>query len=187
MRITSVLASALILSTCFLASAKEAKEASKSVLDKRASIDADAQKALDELTSKQPHSKTIMEKAYGWAAFDATKAAFVVSGGGGTGVAVEKESAKRTYMKMGTGGVGIGLGVQNMRIVFFFETKDAFDKFVISGWQAQAGATAAAGNEGANAEATFSNGMAYWVLTDKGFMLNADIAGTKYFKNDKLN
>jgi lipid-binding SYLF domain-containing protein len=90
-------------------------------------------------------------------------------------------------MKMGTGGVGVGLGGQNMRIVFFFENKAAFDKFVNSGWQAQAAATAAAGNEGANAEGTFSDGMAYYVMTDAGLMLNADIAGTKYSKNDKLN
>lgn len=186
MRILALAAAALLVVTPALAeegqSKKEAERAAK-----RAEIDARAQKALDELAEKQPQSKKFMETAYGWAAFDATKVAVVVSGGGGTGVAVVKEGGQRTYMKMGTGGVGLGLGGQNMRIVFFFETKDAFDKFVTSGWQAQAGATAAAGNEGANAEATFSNGMAYYVMTDAGFMLNADIAGTKYFKHDKLN
>jgi lipid-binding SYLF domain-containing protein len=90
-------------------------------------------------------------------------------------------------MKMGTGGIGFGLGAQNYNVVFLFETRAAFDGFVEKGWQADASAQAAAGSAGANAEATFRNGVAVWQITDKGLMASADIAGTKYWKNDKLN
>ncbi len=38
-----------------------------------------------------------------------------------------------------------------------------------------------------NAEATFRNGLAVYQLTGTGLMLQADIAGTKYWKNRKLN
>ena len=38
-----------------------------------------------------------------------------------------------------------------------------------------------------NAETTFRNGLAVYQLTGTGLMLQADIAGTKYWKNRKLN
>ena len=44
-----------------------------------------------------------------------------------------------------------------------------------------------AGTEGATAEVTFSDGLAFFQIVDKGLMANADIAGTKYWKSDKLN
>jgi len=33
----------------------------------------------------------------------------------------------------------------------------------------------------------FVNGLAIYQLTEKGLILNADLAGTKYWKNDDLN
>ena len=39
----------------------------------------------------------------------------------------------------------------------------------------------------ADAKTNFVNGLAIYQLTEKGLMLNADIAGTKYWLNDKLN
>jgi len=41
--------------------------------------------------------------------------------------------------------------------------------------------------EKAKAKELFVNGLAIYQLTEKGLMLNADIAGTKYWKNKKLN
>jgi len=38
-----------------------------------------------------------------------------------------------------------------------------------------------------SAGTTFSNGLAVYPLTDKGLMLQADISGTQYWKNKKLN
>jgi len=106
---------------------------------------------------------------------------------GGNGVAVEKATGKRTYMKMGTGGIGFGLGGQKYQVIFLFQDRQTFENFVNKGWVAEASAKAAAGTSGANAKTTFTNGMAVYQLTDKGLMANADIAGTKYWKNDKLN
>ena len=79
---------------------------------KRAKIDETAQQALDELFTKSVKAETLFEKAYGWAVFDNLKVAVILSGGGGNGVAVDKESGERTYMKMGTAGIGLGLGGQ---------------------------------------------------------------------------
>jgi lipid-binding SYLF domain-containing protein len=90
-------------------------------------------------------------------------------------------------MKMGTAGIGLGLGGQSYQVVFFFQDKQTFDNFVEKGWKADASAQAAAGSEGANATTGFKNGIAVWQITDKGLMASADISGTKYWQNKKLN
>ncbi len=154
---------------------------------KAAKIDETADETLQQLFSERAKAKDLFNRSYGWAVFDNLKLAFGVSGGGGNGVAVERKTGKRTYMKMGTGGVGVGLGVNKYQVVFLMEDRQTFDNFVNKGWQADAGATAAAGTAAAEAKADFVNGLAIYQLTEKGLMLNADIAGTKYWKNKKLN
>lgn len=154
---------------------------------KRMKISEMGDQALEDLFTKSIKAETLYEKAYGWAAFSNVKVAFIISGGGGKGVAVNKETGERTYMKMGTLGIGFGLGGQSYKVVFFFQDEGSFYNFVENGWQADAGARAVAGKQGVNAETTFTNGIAVYQMTDTGLMANADIAGTKYSKNKKLN
>jgi lipid-binding SYLF domain-containing protein len=154
--------------------------------EKRAAIDARAGETLERLFEKSPKAKTLYDGAYGCAVFGNWKFSFVVTGGGGKGVAVAKVSGDRTYMNMGTGGLNLGLGGQKYQVVFLFEDAQTFDTFVNKGWEAEASANAVAGDKGANASATFRNGMAVYQLTDGGLMLQADISGTKYWKS-KLN
>ncbi len=154
---------------------------------KAAKIDETADEALQKLFSEHPKAKSLAANSYGWAVFDNLKLAFGISGGGGNGVAVNRSTGKRTYMKMATGGVGLGLGVNKYQVVFLMEDSTTFNNFVEKGWQADAGATASAGKAAAEAKTDFVNGLAIYQLTEKGLMLNADIAGTKYWKNKKLN
>jgi lipid-binding SYLF domain-containing protein len=154
---------------------------------KRAEIDTKAKETLDELLAKNEKAKALYDKAYGYAVFGNWKFAFIVSGGGGSGVAVDKGSGKRTYMNMGTVGVGLGLGGKKYQVVFLFENAERFNGFIEKGWQADTSATAAAGTAAAEAGTGFVEGIAIYQITDKGLMANADIAGTKYWKDDKLN
>jgi len=154
---------------------------------KRAKIDAEAKASLDEVLAKSENAGGLFAKAYGWAAFDNLKIAIGWSGGGGNGVAVNKGNGARTYMKMGTVGIGLGLGAQKYQVVFLFQDEKTFRNFVDKGWQADATAQAAAGTAGAGAQTGFVNGIAIYQLTEAGLMASADIAGTKYWKNKKLN
>jgi lipid-binding SYLF domain-containing protein len=154
---------------------------------KRAKINEVAQDTLQRLFKENPKAKELYDRAIGWAVFDNTKVAFGVSGGGGNGVAVSKETGKHAYMKMGTVGVGFGLGVNSYQVVFLFQDDVTLNNFIEKGWQADAGATASAGKNAAEVKTNFVNGLAIYQLTDKGLMLNADIAGTKYKLNNKLN
>jgi len=177
--------SVLALVASFNVIADEGKQAKND--EKRQKIDAMADEALGTLTGKNTGAKKLYDKAFGYAVFDNLKIAIGVSGGGGSGVAVAKDGSERTYMKMGTGGVGLGLGGQKYQVIFFFQTEKAFRSFVDKGWKAETGAQAAAGKEGASAETTFHDGLAIYKMNDAGLMASADVSGTKYWKNDKLN
>jgi lipid-binding SYLF domain-containing protein len=154
---------------------------------KRMKLDEMAEAALTELLTENDKAKELYENSYGWAVFDNLKLAFGISGGGGNGVARVKDTNQKTYMKMGTGGVGLGLGANKYQVIFLFQDSQTYDNFVDAGWQADAGATASAGTNAAEVKTGFVNGIAIYQMTEKGLMANADIAGTKYWKNDKLN
>jgi len=168
-----------------LVAAEEEKVVKKD--EKRQEINQMADEALAKLTGDNAGAKKLYDSAYGYAVFDNLKIAIGISGGGGSGVAVAKDGSERTFMKMGTGGVGLGLGGQKYQVVFFFETEKAFRSFVDKGWKAETGAQAAAGKAGASAETTFHNGLAIYKMNEAGLMASADVSGTKYWKNDKLN
>jgi lipid-binding SYLF domain-containing protein len=162
-----------------------ADDSSKAV-KRRAEIDAMSKTTLDNVVKENADIKELYDKAVGYAVFKVTKGGFIVSGGAGNGVAVDKASGKRTYMRMGLGGIGLGIGGQRYEMVVLFENKERMDKFIAGGWDSSATAEAAAGKEGKAARATFYDGVAYYQITDKGLMAHADITGTKFWVNDDL-
>lgn len=153
----------------------------------RTEVDKVAEGTLKTVLEKSPSAKTLFEKSYGYAAFDSRKSAFIITAGKGLGVAVRKDTGERTYMHVATAGVNIGAGVQFYRGLFLFENKEAFDAFVNKGWQADAEAGATLGKASLEAQAKFTNGMAYYQLSDTGIMLDASLSGSKYWKSSELN
>jgi lipid-binding SYLF domain-containing protein len=154
---------------------------------KRAKIYETANQSLKSVLGGNEKAKGLFDNSYGWAGFDNLKIAWGFSGGGGNGVAVNLKSGARTYMKMGTAGIGFGVGVHKYQVVFLFQDEKTFRNFVDKGWKADASASAAAGTAGVSGQSGFVNGIAVYQLTDKGLMAAADITGTKYWKNKKLN
>jgi lipid-binding SYLF domain-containing protein len=180
------LALALIPAAVAIAAPSEQEDAMKA-RHKMEEIDLTARNTLERLFKESETAKELYDKAYGYAVFDNLKLAFGLSGGGGSGVAVEKATGKRTYMNMGTGGIGFGIGAQKYQVVFLFEAEKPFKDFVEKGWKADAAANAAVWKEGVSVKADFVNGLAVYQFTDKGLMLNADISGTKFWKDKNLN
>ena len=182
----SVLMVLVVVATFSVALAEEGEKESKAD-NKRDEIDAKAKEALSELFGANEKAKGLYDTAHGYAVFGTWKFALGVSGGGGTGVAVDKGSSERFYMKMGTVGVGLGFGGKKYQVIFLFQDEKTFTGFVEKGWQADASATAAAGTAAAEAGSGFVNGIAIYQITDAGVMASAEVAGTKYWKDDKLN
>lgn len=161
-------------------------QASAEVQQRRQEIDNTAQKTLDKLLKEQAAVRDLYGQAVGYAVFTVTKGGFIVSGGGGNGVAVNKATGQRTYMRMGTGGIGLGIGGQRYSLVMLFETEDRLAKFVAGGWDSSAIAEAAAGKEGVAVRSSFIDGVAFYQITSKGLMAHADVTGTKFWVTDEL-
>jgi len=183
--LSTLLALAQPMTSVLWAGEKEWKALKKE--DKREQINQRADENLAALLEKSPKAQELYETAYGWAAFHSLKLGAGVTAGGGKGVAVSKLTGDRVYMEMGTAGVGASLGAQKYDVIFLFETEQNMRHFVDNGWQADASANAVAGESGVNKQTSFINGLAIYQMTDGGLMVNADIAGTKYWKDGKLN
>ena len=160
-------------------------QGSTEVQQRRQEIDGNAQATLDGLL-KEEGVGDLYGRAAGYAVFTVTKGGFIVSGGGGNGVAVNKATGQHTYMRMGTAGVGLGIGGQRYSLVMLFETDDRLNKFLAGGWDSSATAEAAAGQEGVSVRSSFINGVAFFQITEKGLMATADVSGTKFWVNDEL-
>jgi lipid-binding SYLF domain-containing protein len=151
-------------------------------------IDLRSQVALDNLLASNDGAKSLFDQAAGYAVFEITKAGgLMVTGAGGSGVAVNKASGSRSYMRMGSGGVGFGIGVQNYDLIVMFEDEPHLMRFMDGGWDSSATAQAAAGQEGINLTSSFIDGVAFFQVTDKGLIAIADVAGTRFWVADTLN
>jgi len=151
-------------------------------------IDTRSQAALDGLLESNEGAKGLFEQAAGYATFTVTKAgAFLVTGAGGSGVAVNKGTGDRIYMRMGSGGVGFGIGAQQYDLVIMFEDVPHLERFMDGGWDSSATAQAAAGQEGINLTSSFIDGVAFFQITDKGLIAIADVSGTRFWVADTLN
>jgi len=116
----------------------------------------------------------------------------VIAGAGrGSGIAVDNGTQKITYMKMREIQAGLGMGVKKFSTIFVFETKDALQKFINSGWEFGGQTTAAAksGSGGGSLQGAVSVSPGVWMyqMTDKGLALELTGKGTKYLKDDDLN
>jgi len=136
---------------------------------------------------KDANASDLLGKAYGTAVFDTTKGGLIVTGAGGTGVAMHKNGGQPVYMHMGEGGVGLGAGLEKYKLVILFENKDIYDKFIEGAWSAAASAQAAAGRNGTGQVAKFNNGVAVYHLSDKGVIAQVDVTGVKFWPSDRLN
>jgi lipid-binding SYLF domain-containing protein len=147
----------------------------------------DMSKGTVDALRKNESAKALIDDAYGHAVFDTTKGGFIVTGAGGTGVAMRRNGSSPVYMHMGAGGVGLGAGLENYKLVILFENEDVYKRFIDGEWSAGASAQAAAGRDGAAVVGKFNNGVAVYHLTDKGLIAQADVTGVRFWPSDRLN
>ena len=111
--------------------------------------------------------------------------------GTGKGVAVNNKTRATTYMKMAELQAGLGFGVKKFQLVWVFDTEQALNKFVDSGWEigAQATASAKAGDKGASYQGAVAVSPGVWLYQVTGDSLAVELTakGTKYYKDSDLN
>ena len=170
---------ALLIAGAALAQSKEDKD--------RAAIKASSQESLQTLFTTIPTSKALYDKAAGYAVFATTKAGFIVTGGGGSGIAVDKAADKTVFMKMGMGGVGLGIGAQKYDMIILFETAARVQTFIDGGWDSAAAAKAVAGSDSAAVSQDFVEGSIIYTVGEKGLMASADLSGARFWVDEDLN
>jgi lipid-binding SYLF domain-containing protein len=166
-----------------------------SVEEKREKVRAERDAILARLYAEHPEAKDEIKKAAGYGAFNNKNMnLFLLSTGHGYGLVVDNRSGKETFMAMGSLGGGVGMGAKDLSVVFIFKDASVMKEFVEKGWQfgGEADATAKAGDKGdaaalEGAVDTGANLFEIYQMTDTGIALQATVAGTKYWKDKKLN
>ncbi|MBN1239429.1 MAG: hypothetical protein JXB36_13080 [Gammaproteobacteria bacterium] len=146
-----------------------------------------AEESLDQLREQNDAAAALYEQAYGYAVFDTTKGGLIVTGAGGTGVAMEKGSDEHTFMHLGQAGIGLGAGLENYRLVLLIADEQTYDDFVSGQWDGSISAQAAAGEEGVSAEEQFVEGIRAFRMTDAGLMAQVDVSGIRFWVSEELN
>ena len=170
---------ALLFAGAVIAQTKVEKE--------QAEIKARSEASLQTLFKDIEGSKANYDKAVGYAVFAATKAGFIVTGGGGNGITVDKATGKTVYMKMGMGGVGLGIGGQKYDMVILFESAARLQTFIDGGWDSAAAVKAVAGSDSANLATGFIDGTIIYTFGEKGLMASVDVSGTRFWVDEDLN
>ncbi|HAD42972.1 MAG TPA: hypothetical protein DCF97_07575 [Plesiomonas shigelloides] len=160
---------------------------------KRNAIHQMRQDTLQKLYREQPKARTAIRKAQGYAVFSNKSNKLGLIGiGHGFGVVRDNRTGKNTYMRMMSVGAGVGLGIQDIRFVAIFHDRKTMQNFIQHGWDASAGANAAAkwkekGDAGNQTVAADFNGVTIYQLTEHGLALQAMVQGYKYWPDDELN
>ena len=151
-----------------------------------------ANKTLSQLYAKHPAARDAVTRAAGYAVFsDFGFKVWTLGGARGKGVAVNNATKRETFMEMLEFQPGMGLGAYKFRVVFIFESTEAFNSFVTSGWEFGANAMAAAKTRtegGALAGAvTVSQGVKMLQLDEQGAIAGVSLTAAKYYPDKELN
>ena len=177
---------ALAMSGCAKAKGTTAAEKRNYTLDMR-------EKTLKKLYAEQPGARSKIQSAAGYGVFsNVGMNLLVLASGNGFGVVRDSAGDRDVYMKMREFGLGIGLGAKDFYCVIVFHSPQALKSFVSDGWEWGADADAAGktgeGKGGAvSAGANLQKDMEVYLMTEKGFALQATLSGTKYWPDDELN
>lgn len=160
--------------------------------ERAAEINQMSQQTLEALYAQQPLARRAIAESAGYAVFsDMNTKIFFAGGGGGKGVAVNRESGQRTYMMMVTVSAGLGMGISKSHLVWVFATPEAFENFVNVGVELGADANLQV-NPGLggglyDGAVEVSPGAWLYQLSDAGLALELTVQGTKYFKDPEFN
>jgi SH3 domain-containing YSC84-like protein 1 len=134
----------------------------------------------------------VMREAKGLAILTVTKAGFIISGRGGTGIVVARiEKGWSGPSAIGTGGIGFGfqVGAQVSELVIVLNTPEAVNAFSKGGNVTLGGAlSVAAGPIGRDAEASLTLGAAIYTYSrSQGLFAGVSLEGTVIATRDEAN
>lgn len=169
--IISLISAVIILSGCSTAPEKA---------EGKAVLSAEVKEAIATFKAEDPSIQKFFDDSYGYAVLPkVTKGAFWVGIAGGRGE-VFKQGEKFGYCKMGQATLGFSFGGEFFREIVFFRTADDLAKFTAGEFTFSAQVTGTAVTVGAAAKADYKDGLAVFVMADRGLMVDASLGGQKF-------
>lgn len=174
----TVLGMGLALGAC--SDYKDAEGDPQKVIDKKMTLERDAQAAIANIKAKDPSLSKFFESAAGYAVFPKVgKGGFLVGGAGGDGVVYEAGRIVG-YAGLAQATIGAQVGGQAYTQIIFFKTQERLNEFKSGGWVPTAQASAVAIKSGAGANSDYEGGVAIFTLGEAGAMLEAAVGGQRY-------
>ena len=160
-----------------------------SLADSAEIIDLKVDEALKKFTDEVDGAETFLKSAKGVLIFPSViKAGFGIGGETGEG-ALRIGGESVDYYRTSAGSIGFQFGVQSKAVYLIFLDQAALDGFRnSSGWKAGVDGSVALvelGAAGSIDTKNISDPIIGFVLTNKGFMYNLTLEGSKYSKLDK--
>ncbi len=143
-------------------------------------LTAEGNEAIAIFKEKDPHIDKFFENSYGYAVLPKVfKGAFLAGGAYGKGEVYEQNKLVG-YCSMSQATLGFSFGGEFFREIIFFKTKNDLDVFKTEEYTFSAQVTGVAVTVGAAAKADYKSGMAVFIATDSGIMVDASLGGQKF-------
>lgn len=129
---------------------------------------------------RDPSIEKFFTKSYGYAVLPKNgKGGFWVGGAFGRGELFE-QGKMVGYCSMSQATIGFSFGGEFFREIIFFRDKTDLDKFKTEEYTFAAQASTVAITAGAAAKADYKDGVAVFIMSDKGLMVDASVGGQKF-------
>jgi lipid-binding SYLF domain-containing protein len=152
----------------------------------KAVLSSEVTEAIAIFKERDPEIQRFIDKSYGYAVLPKVfKGAVLVGGAHGKGEVYE-QGKMVGYCSMSQATLGISLGGEYFREIIFFKEKNDLDVFKTEEFTFSMQATGVAATVGAAAKADYQSGMAVFITTDKGLMVDASLGGQKFRYVPKL-
>jgi lipid-binding SYLF domain-containing protein len=146
----------------------------------KAVLSAETDEAIAVMKAKDPSIQRFFDRSYGYAVLPKVfKGALLVGGAYGRGQVYEK-GKMAGYCNMSQASLGFSLGGEFFREIIFFRDKEDLDAFRTGEFTFSAQVTGVALSAGVAAKADYKAGMAVFIMTDTGLMVDASLGGQKF-------
>lgn len=143
-------------------------------------LKSDVDETIALMKAKDPSIQKFFDKSYGYAVVPKIfKAALLAGGAYGKGEVYE-QGVMIGYCDVKQVSAGGSLGAEFYREIIFFRNKKDLEKFEQDEFTFSAQATAVIIVWGAASKADYKNGMAVFIMTDSGVMVDASLGGQKF-------
>jgi lipid-binding SYLF domain-containing protein len=166
----------VLMASLFLAGCAVAPEGHES----QAVLSAEVSEAVAVFKEKDPTIDRFFNKSYGYAVLPkVVKGAIWLGGAYGKGEVYEKGQMVG-YCDMSQATLGFSFGGEYFREIIFFRDKYDLDRFKTDEFTFSAQVTGVAVTTGAATKADYQSGVAVFIVTDKGLMVDASLGGQKF-------